>query len=178
MTNKTNPLVVGLPKNLELHDLRRGLVADAKARIDATEELLGSLEGRKISEFEKHLLTSCAGFINVARTCLINLDGDPFMPNESFLKSHDLLVGYIVHAQTCLASMAGWHGSARSSAREKANVLHSLPGGSRDKREQIREIWASGKYSSRSVCAEQECAALDMSYDTARKALRKTPDPA
>lgn len=58
-----------------------------------------------------------------------------------------------------------------------ANVLHDLPGGSREKQENIRNIWASGKYTSRSICAEQECAGLGMSYDSARKALRNTPDP-
>ncbi len=59
-----------------------------------------------------------------------------------------------------------------------ANVLHSKPGGSREKRRMIQEIWKTGKYSSRDICAEQECAALDMSFSTARKALRGTPDPA
>lgn len=44
------------------------------------------------------------------------------------------------------------------------------------KRQKIREAWASGKYSSRDICAEQECAALGMSFSAARKALRNTPD--
>jgi hypothetical protein len=61
-------------------------------------------------------------------------------------------------------------------ARRAANARHSKPGGSREKREAIRAIWASGKYSSRDLCAEQECAALEMSPSTARKALRNTPD--
>ncbi len=46
------------------------------------------------------------------------------------------------------------------------------------KRAAIRDIWASGKYSSRDICAEQECAALGMSFSSARKALRRTPGPA
>ncbi len=62
-------------------------------------------------------------------------------------------------------------------AQTAANALHDKPGGSRDKKNQIRTIWASGKYSSRSICAEQECAGLNMSYDAARKALTNTPDP-
>jgi hypothetical protein len=62
-------------------------------------------------------------------------------------------------------------------ARAAANARHSKPGGSRDKRLQIREIWSSGKYSSRDICAEQECAALGMSFSSARKALRGTPNP-
>jgi len=62
-------------------------------------------------------------------------------------------------------------------ARNAANARHNKPGGSRDKQRQIREIWASGKYSSRDLCAEQECAALDMSIKAARKALKNTPNP-
>lgn len=62
-------------------------------------------------------------------------------------------------------------------ARAAANARHSKPGGSRDKRRQIRAIWSTGKYSSRDICAEQECAALGMSFSSARKALRGTPDP-
>lgn len=62
-------------------------------------------------------------------------------------------------------------------ARNAANARHDKPGGSREKGDRIREIWASGKYTSRDICAEQECAALDMSFSAARKALRNTPDP-
>jgi hypothetical protein len=58
-----------------------------------------------------------------------------------------------------------------------ANARHSKPGGNRDKWQQMRALWASGKYSSRDICAEQECAALDMSFSSARKALRGTPNP-
>jgi hypothetical protein len=65
----------------------------------------------------------------------------------------------------------------RQTARAAANAKHDLPGGSRDKQKNIREIWATGKYSSRELCAEQECAALGMSFSAARKALRNTPDP-
>ena len=65
----------------------------------------------------------------------------------------------------------------KKTARTAANVRHDQPGGSRDKQRQIRQIWASGKYSSRDVCAEQECAALGMSFSAARKALINTPRP-
>lgn len=58
-----------------------------------------------------------------------------------------------------------------------ANALHNKPGGNRDKQNAIRSAWASGKYSSRDICAEQECAGLSMSFSTARKALRNTPEP-
>jgi hypothetical protein len=58
-----------------------------------------------------------------------------------------------------------------------AGTRHSKRNGSREKAESIRNIWASGKYSSRDICAEQECAALGMSFSTARKSLRGMPDP-
>jgi hypothetical protein len=60
----------------------------------------------------------------------------------------------------------------KQTAKAAANARHNRPGGSRDKQRQIREIWATGKYSSRDICAEQECAALGMSFSAARKALR------
>lgn len=62
-------------------------------------------------------------------------------------------------------------------ARKAANALHAKPGGSREKQEQIRKAWASGKYTSRDRCAEEECGALGISYSTARKALTNTPNP-
>jgi hypothetical protein len=64
-----------------------------------------------------------------------------------------------------------------ASARHAVNARHSKPGRARDKQSLIREAWASGKYSNRDLCAEQECAALDMAFSTARKALRGTPKP-
>ena len=42
----------------------------------------------------------------------------------------------------------------------------------------IKVIWASGKYSSRDVCAEQEYSGLGFgSFKAARNALTNTPDP-
>jgi hypothetical protein len=67
--------------------------------------------------------------------------------------------------------------SRQQFARLGAESLHSRPGGSREKKREIQRIWASGKYSSRDICAEEECAALGMSFSTARKALRGTPTP-
>lgn len=68
--------------------------------------------------------------------------------------------------------------ASKSAERRKiADLRHDKPGGTREKRDAIRAAWASGKYTSRTFCAEQECAALGMSFDTARKALRNTPPP-
>lgn len=65
----------------------------------------------------------------------------------------------------------------KQNAKAAAHARHSKPGGSRDKQDRIRAAWASGKYTTRDICAEQECAALDMSFAAARKALRNQPDP-
>ncbi len=61
----------------------------------------------------------------------------------------------------------------RSKIGSKAvNSRHDKPGGSRDKRRQIREIWATGKYSTKDICAEEEYAGLGYkSFGAARKAL-------
>lgn len=60
-------------------------------------------------------------------------------------------------------------------AQRAANALHDKAGGSREKAQKMRELWASGKYTSRDRCAEEECGALGMSFSSARKALRNTP---
>ena len=62
-------------------------------------------------------------------------------------------------------------------ARNAANAKHDRPGGSRDMQKQMREIWATGKYTSRDRCAEEECGALGISFSAARKALKNTPNP-
>lgn len=62
-------------------------------------------------------------------------------------------------------------------ATKASNSLHSQPGGSRDKQDKIRELWATGKYKSRTDCALKECSQIGMSYDAARKALRNVPTP-
>ena len=62
----------------------------------------------------------------------------------------------------------------KQTAKAAADARHNRPGGSRDKQRQIREIWATGKYSTRDLCAEEECAALGMSFAAARRALRNS----
>ncbi|RFC31210.1 MAG: hypothetical protein DID91_2727704359 [Candidatus Nitrotoga sp. MKT] len=64
------------------------------------------------------------------------------------------------------------------SAKHAADMRHSKPGGSRDKQTKIRLLWASGKYTNRDICAEQEGAHLGFgSFKTARNALKGTDDP-
>jgi hypothetical protein len=78
-------------------------------------------------------------------------------------------------AQSFIDQQIGQHRSA--SAAHAADSRHGQPGGNRDKQNRIRQIWASGKYTSRDRCAEEECGALGMSLSSARKALRNTPEP-
>jgi hypothetical protein len=61
--------------------------------------------------------------------------------------------------------------------RERAIKGHHKPGGAHEKRDAIRAIWASGKYDTRDRCAEEECAAFGLSFATARRHLRNTPEP-
>ncbi|GAA0838902.1 hypothetical protein [Cupriavidus pauculus] len=69
--------------------------------------------------------------------------------------------------------------SAQSSSAGKkgAEIRHSQPNGAREKAQKVRALWATGKYKSRTQCAEQEHAKLGMSYEAARKALRNTANP-
>lgn len=63
-------------------------------------------------------------------------------------------------------------------AKHAADMRHSKPGGSRDKRAKICSVWASGKYTNRDICAEQEGEHLGFgSFKTARNALKGTDDP-
>lgn len=66
---------------------------------------------------------------------------------------------------------------ASTRGKKAANVLHDQPGGSREKQDAIRAIWATGIHGDRDLCATEEHEALGMSWSTARKALRNTPKP-
>lgn len=98
---------------------------------------------------------------------------------EAIYYGNKLLNVAIKHDPERLQSLIDQHIANINSKRAShaVNERHNKKGGSREKRERIRAIWASGKYSSRDICAEQECAVLGISFSTARKALRNTPDP-
>lgn len=64
-------------------------------------------------------------------------------------------------------------------SKHAADTQHSKPGGSRELRNKITMVWASGKYADRDKCADQEFEGLGFgSFKTARNALKGTPDPA
>ena len=79
--------------------------------------------------------------------------------------------------QAYLRAAEAVHRKNSISAKRGADALHNKPGGSREKQAAIKAAWASGKYTSRDICADEECNALGMSFSAARKALRNTPDP-
>jgi hypothetical protein len=65
----------------------------------------------------------------------------------------------------------------KSRSKKAADKGHDKPDGSRDKKQQIRDIWASGKYKTKVLCAEEEYVALEVSFDKARRDLSGAPDP-
>jgi hypothetical protein len=83
--------------------------------------------------------------------------------------AHDNLIDSLLSYASKKIRGASERGKAASNAR------HAKPNGTREKRLAIQRIWASGKYKNRDLCAEQECAHLDMSFSTARRALRNIP---
>lgn len=104
---------------------------------------------------------------------------------EEWLKSRDLAEWARYLAENppspetlAIALMLGREKYESTKGRNAANARHAKPGGSRYKANKIREIWASGKYSNRDLCATEECDHLEMSWSAARRALRNTPDPA
>ena len=84
---------------------------------------------------------------------------------------------YLVTQKAFEAGQKVIKSEASKRAKAAANALHDQPGGTREKQDAIRAIWATGKHENRDLCAEQECAALGMSFSAARKALRNTPNP-
>jgi hypothetical protein len=59
-------------------------------------------------------------------------------------------------------------------AKVSINARHDKPGGSRDLKKQINDIWDTGKYTKKDICAEEEYQALGYkTFGTARRALCK-----
>lgn len=63
-------------------------------------------------------------------------------------------------------------------AKKAAEVRYEKPDSYHKKGEKIRQIWATGAYKNRNLCAKMECEKIGISYETARKHLRNTPEPA
>ena len=66
----------------------------------------------------------------------------------------------------------------KQNAKHAVNAKHARTAARRsEQQKQILAAWDSGRYTSRDRCAEEECGALGMSFSTARKILRNTPEP-
>lgn len=79
-------------------------------------------------------------------------------------KHHELDVQIVSHEKLLQKDQDDKSNKARFAALKKHEPKNKA-------KNQIREIWATGKYSSKDICAEQECASLGLSFSTARKAL-------
>lgn len=80
----------------------------------------------------------------------------------------------------------GYHGAqvmaarevARSKIEQSKKLLKKRIDPINARRKKIQELWASGKFTSRDRCAEEEWEALGFpSYRAARESLSGTPDP-
>jgi hypothetical protein len=160
----------------ESQELRKGLIEDALKRIKKNLDRQSLVRPMlKISKWNASLLFSSTNKIDEAISNLTFLNENTHISNKMFLSLHEQILDLVGLAQEDLAIALAWRGAIKGSAREKAIIRHSKIGGSREKRQIIQEIWKTGKYDSRDICAEQECATLGMSFSTARKALRGVP---
>ncbi len=107
---------------------------------------------------------------------------DNYFKNQNAAQEYDKVRGMLDEAKDVITEKLIASGNKKiedASRRGKigANALHSKANGTREKRAAIQAIWASGKYTSRDICADEEWAGLKMSRSTARKALIGQPDP-
>lgn len=109
---------------------------------------------------------------------LLRISGQ-FEALHSVIKLSDVRIKINEAISSVSRAMGAYEGKTEyKKQRGKAAIdaRHNKPNGARAKQEAIRQIWASGKYSSRDICAEQECAGLGMSFASARKALINQPN--
>lgn len=64
-----------------------------------------------------------------------------------------------------------------NSAKNAIEARHNKPGESRERSDELLEIWMSGMYESRTLCAYEWHEEFGMKQSSARKKLQGTPDP-
>ena len=173
--------IKNLHKKIKFAGERLGLdLGRKRARIEfaAFHHTINPSDWREIMDGK----TDAKFFLSQSLEMAIALDTFPIEDKIPLLGMAFYLVGLTVGVtgddrthKACPACIALNYASALG--KHGANATHDKPGGTREKRAKIIDIWSSGKYSSRDICAEQECASLGMSFSTARKALRGTPAP-
>ena len=174
----------------EFEDLREAFDTQAKvsqASMVAFQELLANIsaqdlkglsQDRALAAFASHRLMAdyAVLLLHEARESLALDQPDVEQVRESLrLGMLTIQIQRIAFAQV---SKAGFEISKRRASNQGkvgSDGLHNKKGGSRWKNAEIKSIWRTGKYSSRDLCAEQECAGLNMSFSAARKALRNIP---
>lgn len=104
------------------------------------------------------------------------LKHDPEKAGEAYISGEILtskaLHGAFIQARTNIL----WDKRTKTSNTNKNNV-NSKHANNSSKKDKLLKIWASGKYSSRDICAEEEYNDLGISFQTARKWLRNSPNP-
>ena len=93
------------------------------------------------------------------------------------LDALELANGIYMHNEGEVMEREATKADSSKKAKDAADARHNKPGGSNSKRDAIRAVWASGKFDTRDLCAEEEAAGLNMALSTARRALRNTPNP-
>lgn len=94
------------------------------------------------------------------------------MVNE-VMEGHQAAIGAMAN------NLASSHVKKIISEQSKRAAIegHSQPNGTYDKQNKIRAAWATGKYPTKTKCAEMEHERIGMSLESARKALRNRPTP-
>lgn len=128
---------------------------------------------------ESYAVDSCRSAIRALRDLLVREWEALIALDDPGIRTNDELVARLEELKseglmTAHGLLTGLPFVRRREARTKAKKRHSRTD---DAKDAIRAIWASGKYSTKQRCAEEEYAALGIAYDTALKALRNAPSP-
>jgi len=141
---------------------------------DLVFRLAGAEEMLEVSKSNYDWLESiCNQYEQTLRSLVSALEQD-----RANVMSSSLILAKAIREELENAAAKGAKLDNQRRARKAADARHSAPGGSRDKKQSIRDVWMLGRYSSRDICAEEEYAALGFNtFSAARKALRNTLDP-
>ena len=86
--------------------------------------------------------------------------------------------GVIMGLEKAKSDPEVWEAISSERGRQTVEARYSKPDGTYDRQAKIKKIWASGKYASRDICAEEEYASIGFgSFKSARNALKGTRDP-
>ena len=138
----------------------------------------GGLDSRILGDDLEKMGYSLAGYICMALDRLVDAYVDTDLQSLWMLHTDISLSESFLFCGAELIYQDEAQKDARSLKARKAAILrHSKPGGSHEKQRKIREIWATGKYTTKDRCAEEECRSLGMSYKAARNALIGEAEP-